>query len=43
MARIRVTLKWIKILDTLEPFFKETGEFRFCSRVSSESPQGFSH
>ena len=25
MARIRVTLKWIKILDKLEPFFKETG------------------
>ncbi len=43
MARIRVTLRWIKILDTLEPFFKETGEFRFRSRVSSEGPQEFSH
>ena len=43
MARIRVTLRWIKILDTLEPFFKETGEFRFRSRVSSESGEGFSH
>ena len=42
MARIRVTLRWIKILDTLEPFFKETGEFRFRSRVSSESGEGFS-
>ncbi len=43
MARIRVTLKWIKILDNLEPFFKETGEFRFRSRISSESGEGFSH
>ncbi len=43
MARIRVTLKWIKILDNLEPFFKETGEFRFRSTVSSESGEGFSH
>ena len=33
MARIRVTLKWIKILDKLEPFFKETGEFQFRSKV----------
>ena len=31
MVRIRVTLRWIKILDTLKPFFKETGEFRFRS------------
>ena len=36
MARIRVTLRWIKILDNLEPFYKETGEFRFRSRISSE-------
>ena len=43
MARIRVTLKWIKILDNLEPFYKETGEFRFRSRVSSETGEGFSH
>ena len=43
MARIRVTLRWIKILDTLEPFYKETGEFRFRSRVSSERAEGFSH
>ena len=42
MARIRVTLKWIKILDKLEPFFKETGEFRFRSRVSSENSGGLS-
>ena len=43
MARIRVTLRWIKILDNLEPFFKETGEFRFRSKVSSEAGEGFSH
>ncbi len=42
MARIRVTLKSIKILDKLEPFFKETGEFRFRSRVSSENSGGLS-
>lgn len=39
--RIRVTLKWIKILDKLEPFFKETGEFRFRSKISSENEGGF--
>lgn len=39
--RIRITLKWIKILDKLEPFFKETGEFRFRSKVSSENQGGF--
>jgi hypothetical protein len=33
MAPIRITLRWIKILDNLEPFFKETGEFRFRSKV----------
>ena len=43
MARIRVTLKSIKILDDLDPFYKETGEFRFRSRVSSESGEGFEH
>ncbi len=43
MTRIRVTLRWIKILDNLEPFYKETGEFRFRSRISSEGGEGFSH
>jgi hypothetical protein len=43
MARIRATLRWIKLLDNLEPFFKETGEFRFRSKVSSETGEGFSH
>ena len=42
MARIRVTLKWIKILDKLEPFFKETGEFQFRSKVSSGNDGGLS-
>jgi hypothetical protein len=40
--RVRVTLKWIKILDKLEPWFKETGEFRFRSKISSENQGGFS-
>ena len=43
MARIRVTLRWIKILDKLEPFFKETGEFRFSSKISTNNAGGFSH
>ncbi len=42
MARIRVTLKRIKILDKMEPFFKETGEFRFCSKISTDNAGGFS-
>ena len=47
MARIRVTLRWIKILDKLEPFFlepffKETGEFRFSSKISTNNAGGFS-
>jgi hypothetical protein len=42
MAQIRVTLRRIKILDNLEPFFKETGEFRFRPKVSSEAGEGFS-
>lgn len=34
--RIRVRLQWIQILDTKEPrFFKQTGNFRFRSKVSS--------
>ncbi|MGH7503385.1 MAG: hypothetical protein ACREL7_16785 [Longimicrobiales bacterium] len=34
--RIRVTLRWIQILDNLEPFFKERGEFRFSASVSGD-------
>ena len=33
--RIQVVLRWIQILDKMEPFFKETGEFVFRSKVSS--------
>lgn len=33
--RIQVVLRWVQILDKLEPFFKETGEFVFRSRVES--------
>ena len=32
---IQVVLRWIQILDKLEPFFKETGEFVFRSKVES--------
>lgn len=35
--RIRVTLRWLQILDNLEPAFDEKGEFRFRSRVSSRN------
>jgi hypothetical protein len=33
--RIQVVLRWIQILDKLEPFYKETGEFVFNSKVES--------
>jgi len=33
--RVRVILRWLQIKDKLEPFFKDHGEFRFRSRVSS--------
>ena len=33
--RIQVVLRWIQILDKMEPFFKETGEFVFRSKVQS--------
>lgn len=34
--RIRVVLRWIQILDNMEPFYKDRGEFRFSSRVASD-------
>jgi hypothetical protein len=34
--RLRVTLRWIQILDKLEPFYKERGEFRFSARVTGD-------
>lgn len=33
-GRIKVTLRWIQILDKMEPAWKEKGEFRFQTRVS---------
>lgn len=33
--RIQVVLRWIQILDKLEPFYKDTGEFVFRSKVES--------
>lgn len=33
--RIQVVLRWIQILDKLEPFYKETGEFVFKSKVTN--------
>lgn len=36
-ARIRVILRWIQILDNLEPAWKERGEFRFFATVSSRN------
>lgn len=33
--RIQVVLRWIQILDKMEPFYKETGEFVFTSKVDS--------
>jgi hypothetical protein len=34
--RVKVTLRWIQILDNLEPAWKERGEFRFTSRVTAD-------
>ena len=33
--RIQVVLRWIQILDKLEPFYKDTGEFVFRAKVAS--------
>lgn len=34
--RIKVTLRWLQILDKKEPIFKETGEFVFTTRISTK-------
>ena len=34
-GRIKVVLRWIQILDKMEPAWKEKGEFRFSTRVST--------
>jgi hypothetical protein len=33
--RVRVTLRWLRIKATLEPFYKDHGDFRFRARVTS--------
>jgi hypothetical protein len=38
--RIQVVLRWIQILDKLEPFYKDTGEFVFRSKVASGGTVG---
>lgn len=38
--RVKVVLKWVQILDDLEPFFQEKGEFRFKSKVTSDANGG---
>jgi len=35
-ARIRVTLRWVQIMDSKEPFYKERGEFFFRARVQGD-------
>jgi hypothetical protein len=34
--RVKITLRYIQILDNLEPFYKERGEFRFSARVTAD-------
>lgn len=34
--RLKVTLRYIQILDNLEPWYKERGEFRFSARVTAD-------
>lgn len=36
-TRIRVILRWVQILDKLEPAYKEKGEFVFRARVSTKN------
>ena len=39
-GRIKVVLRWIQILDIMEPAWKDKGEFRFSTRVSTENRGG---
>ncbi len=39
-TRIRVTLRWVQILDDLEPFFKDKGEFVFWAKVWTNNGGG---
>ena len=38
--RIRVTLRWLQVLDKLEPFYKDKGEFVFRAKVSTDNHGG---
>ncbi len=38
--KIRVVLRSLTILDKMEPFFKETGEFVFRTRVTTDAGEG---
>ena len=38
-TRVRITLRWLQILDKLEPFFKDKGEFVFTAKVSAGGGQ----
>lgn len=38
--RVRVTLRWVQILDNMEPFFKEKGEFVFRAKVWTDNHGG---
>ncbi len=39
-THVRVVLRWIQIMNKLEPAWKEKGEFRFTARVSSDDRGG---
>ncbi len=39
-VRVRVTLRWLQILDNLEPFFKSKGEFVFHAKVWTSNHGG---
>lgn len=36
-TRVKVVLRWIQILDTLDPAFQDKGEFRFMANVASDT------
>lgn len=39
--RIRVTLRWLQVLDKLEPWYKSKGEFVFWATVTSGETQEY--
>ena len=34
-ARVRIVLRWIQVLHSFDPFFKQAGEFRFVAIVTA--------